>query len=93
MIQKRLCSLSNKVNRPFYGMVKILIIVIWNANIFTVYETFENVRTILPITYQNTWHKLRSDFIIYWKWQGTSTIQKVLDYNFWWNCFEFSLVE
>ena len=35
-------------------MVKICVIIIQNANTFTIYETlFENVITISPITYQN----------------------------------------
>ena len=54
MIQNRSCSLSTKVNRPFYEMVKIFVIIISNVSIFTIYETlFENVKTILPITHQN----------------------------------------
>ena len=54
MIQKRWWSLSTKINRPFYDMVKIRVIVIQNVNICNIYETlFENVITILPITYQN----------------------------------------
>ena len=49
------CSLSTKVNRPFYDIVKVLVVIIPNVNIFfTTYETlFENVTTILPIIYQN----------------------------------------
>ena len=48
-------SLSIKVNRPFYDMVKIFcVIIIQNVNVITIYETlFENVITILPATYQN----------------------------------------
>ena len=53
MIQKRSCSVSTKVNRPFYDVVKICVIVIKNVDILTIHETFENVITILPITYQN----------------------------------------
>ena len=51
-IHKRSQSLSTKVNRPFYDMVKIRVIIIYNVNIFTIYETlFESVITILPKTY------------------------------------------
>ena len=46
MIQKRSCSLSTKANRPFYGIAKIRVIILYNVNIFTIYETFENVITI-----------------------------------------------
>ena len=54
MIQKMSYSLNTKVNRPFYDMVKIRVIIIWSDNIFTKYETlFENGITILPITHQN----------------------------------------
>ena len=54
MIQKRSCSLNTKVNRPFYDMVRIRIILMKNVNIFIIYETsFENLITILLITYQN----------------------------------------
>ena len=51
---KRSCSLSTKVNRSLCDMVKIRIIIIQNVNIFTIYETlFENVMTILLVTYLN----------------------------------------
>ena len=51
---KEIIQLNNKVNRHFYDMVKICIIIIWNVNIFTIYDTsFENVMRILPTTYQN----------------------------------------
>ena len=54
MIQKRSCCLRTKVNRRFYGMGKICVIIIENINIFTIYERlFENVMTILSITYQD----------------------------------------
>ena len=53
MIQKRSCSVSTKVNRPFYDVVKICVIVMKNVDILTIHETFENVITILPITYQS----------------------------------------
>ena len=53
MVQKMSYSLSTKVNRPVYDMVKIRVIIIWSVNIFTKYETFENGITILPITHQN----------------------------------------
>ena len=54
MIEKRSCGLSTKVDRFFYDMVKIRVIIILNINIFTKYETlFKNIITILPITYQN----------------------------------------
>ena len=53
MVQKRLYSLNTKANRPFCDVVKISIIT-QNVNVFTIYETlFENVITILPISYQN----------------------------------------
>ena len=53
MIQKISC-LSTKVNRPFYHMVKIRVIIIQNVNIFTIYGTlFENVITSSQITCQN----------------------------------------
>ena len=42
-----------RVNRPFYDMVKICVIIITNVNVFTKCETLiENVIRILPITYQ-----------------------------------------
>ena len=54
MAQNRSCSLSSKVNRPFYDMAKILVIIISNVNIFTIYKAlFENVTATLPILYQN----------------------------------------
>ena len=54
MIQKRFSSLSTKVKKAFYGMVKVRVIIMQNANIFTTYEAlFENVLTILPITFRN----------------------------------------
>ena len=53
MIQKRSCSVSTKVNRPFYDVVKICVIVMKNVDILTIHETFENVITILLITYQS----------------------------------------
>ena len=54
MFQKWPCSLSTNVNRTFYDMVKIRVIIIQNVNIVTIYETlFENAIIILPITYQN----------------------------------------
>ena len=62
MIQKRSCSLSTKVNRPFYDMIKIHVIIIQSFNIFNIYQEFNpcicetlfgNVITILPIIYQN----------------------------------------
>ena len=37
MIQKRLCTLSAKVNRNFNGMIKICLIMINNVNIFIIY--------------------------------------------------------
>ena len=53
MIQKVSC-LSTKINRPFYHMVKIRVIIVQNVNIFIIYGAlFENVITISPITYQN----------------------------------------
>ena len=64
-------------------MVKIRVTIISNVNIFTIYETlFENVITILPIV-GNAWFK-------YKKWQIISAIYKLSEYNFWWNCLEFS---
>ena len=54
MIQKRSRSLSTKDKRPIDDKVKIRVLIIWNVNIFTIYENlFENVITVLPITYQN----------------------------------------
>ena len=54
MILKSLRSLSTKVNRHFYDMVKIRVIIIQNINIFTIYgNLLENIITILSITYQN----------------------------------------
>ena len=54
MFQKWPCSLSTNVNRTFYDMVKIRVIIIQNVNIVTIYETlFENAIIVLPITYQN----------------------------------------
>ena len=54
MIQKKSRSLSTKVNRPFYDMSKIRVMIILNVDIFVIYEILlENVITILPITYQN----------------------------------------
>ena len=73
MIQTGSCSLSTKVNRPFYDIVKVLVVIISNVNIFfTTYETlFENVTTILPITYQNktemSGKKIGSAWFIYKK--------------------------
>ena len=53
MIQKRSCSLSTKINKPFHDMVKIRVIITKSFNTFTIYETlFENVITISPMTYQ-----------------------------------------
>ena len=87
MIQKKSCSLSTKVNRPFYDMVKIRVIIISIVTIFTIYETLsENVITTLLITYQNKTKmpgKIRIRQVI-------STIYKLFQYNFWWNCSEFS---
>ena len=49
MIQKKSCSLSTKVNEPFNDIVKIRVVIIQNANIFTIYETLlENAVTIFP---------------------------------------------
>ena len=54
MILKSLRSLSTEVNRHFYDMVKIRVIIIQNINIFTIYgNLLENIITILSITYQN----------------------------------------
>ena len=54
MIQKRSRSLRTKVNKPLYDIVKVRVIIIQKVDIFAMYETlFENVITILPITYQN----------------------------------------
>ena len=54
MSQKRSCSFSTKVNRPFYDMAKIRAIIIHNVIFFTICETlFENIITTLPITYKN----------------------------------------
>ena len=52
MVQKRSCS--TKGNRIFYDMVNIRAMITQNFNTLTKYKTlFENVITILPITYQN----------------------------------------
>ena len=52
MIQKRWCSLSTKVSRPFYDIVKIRAYKM--LIFFTIYETmFENAITNLPITYSD----------------------------------------
>ena len=73
MIQKRSCSLSTKVNRCFYDMVKTRVTVIQNVNIFTICETlFENIITILPITYQHKTKipgKIGSAWFIYKKYK------------------------
>ena len=54
MIQKSSCSVSTKVNKYFYGMVKIHVIIIQNVNIFTIYETqFQSVINISLMIYQN----------------------------------------
>ena len=94
MFQKWPCSLSTNVNRTFYDMVKIRVIIIQNVNIVTIYETlFENAIIILPITYQNKTEmpgkKIRSAWFIYNKWQILSNIYKIFEYNFWWNRLEF----
>ena len=86
MNQKRSCRLNSKVDRPFYDLVKIRVVIIYNVNIFTIYETFENVIKILPITYQNKTKmpgKNRNCLIIYKKRQITSTIYKLFEYNSW----------
>ena len=94
MIQKRSCSLSSKVTRPFYDTVKIRFIIISNVIIFTVYETFfKKVIKILPITYQNKTTmpgKIGSAWFIYKKWQVISIIYKIFKYRLWWNYLEFS---
>ena len=68
---------------------------IFFVNIFTIYETlFENVITILPVTYQNRTKmpgKIGSVWFIFKKWKVISTIYKLFEYNFWWNCLEFSI--
>ena len=54
---------------------------------------FEIVITILLITYQNKTKmpgKIGSAWSIYKRWQVISTIYKLFQYNFWWNCLEFS---
>ena len=38
MIQKNLCSLSTKINKNSYAMVKVSLM-INNVNIFTIYES------------------------------------------------------
>ena len=54
MIQKRSYSQRIKVNRQFYGIVKIRVMTILNVNTFTIHETlFQNFINILPIIYQN----------------------------------------
>ena len=45
---------SKEIVQLKYNMIKISVIIIQNVNIFHIYETlYENVITILPITYQN----------------------------------------
>ena len=34
--------------------------------------------------------KIGSAWSIYKRWQVISTIYKLFQYNFWWNCLEFS---
>ena len=82
MIHKRLCNLSTKVYRTFDGIVKIPVTIMKNVNIFTIYETlFENVITILSISYKNKTkiHGKRkvSALLIYKKCQGISTLQAI----------------
>ena len=54
MIQKRACSLSTKVNRYFYDMVKIRVIIMCML-IFLEYMKLYSIKNkkILLITYQN----------------------------------------
>ena len=60
---------------------------------FTIFETlFQNVTAILPITYQNKTKAPGENkicLVIYKKRQTISTIYKLSEYNFWWNCLEF----
>ena len=68
MIQKRLSIFSTKVNRSFYEMVKVHVIIIQKVIIFTIYETlFGNFKTILPVTYQNetSMHGKRKTCLVY----------------------------
>ena len=54
---------------------------------------FENAITILPITYLNKTkipEKIGSAWFTYKWWQVISTICKLFEYNFLWNCLEFS---
>ena len=73
-------------------MVKTHIITIWNVNIFIIYETlFQFVIKIL--TCQNKTKrsgKSRKCVVYLKKWQVISAIFKLFEYNFWWNCLEFS---
>ena len=63
--------------------------------IFTIYETlFENVITILPITYQiklKFLEKIRSAWFIYKKFHIVSTMYKLFEYNFLCNCFSLAI--
>ena len=72
--------------------VKIRVIIIWNVNVFTLYETSENVIIILPITYHNKtkmpW-TYRKYLVIHKGWKIISTISNLFEYNMWWNCLEF----
>ena len=54
---------------------------------------FQNVIKILPTIYQNKSkmsQKIGSALFIYKKWEVLSTICKLFEYNFWYNCLEFS---
>ena len=54
MIQKRLRTLSTKVNGNFFDIIKIRLIMINNVNICTIYESLiYNAMTILLTIYQN----------------------------------------
>ena len=54
MIQKRLRTLSTKVNGNFFDIIKIRLIMINNVNICTIYESLiYNAMKILLTIYQN----------------------------------------
>ena len=65
MIQKRSRSLSTEVNRPFYDMVEILVVIIFKMLFFTICGTlFRSVIKVLPITHRNK-SKMSASYINY----------------------------
>ena len=81
MIQKRSCSLSTKVNWNFYAMIKIRIIMINNANIFTIYESLYDSKT--PWTFNRQFTKTKLKF-----W-GKLAAHKLSEHYFWQNWLKF----